>query len=142
MRGLDGRTYIVTGAASGIGRATAARLLEEGARGDGGRRRASPRRRPAVRGPSGRWAFTHTDVTDEDSVAALVRAATEFGGALDGLVNAAGVAGGGPVHMLPADGVGPRHRGQPDRHLPHGQARDRADARPADRAPTGSAARW
>ena len=32
MRGLDGRTYIVTGAASGIGRATAARLLDEGAR--------------------------------------------------------------------------------------------------------------
>ena len=32
MRGLDDRTYIVTGAASGIGRATAARLLEEGAR--------------------------------------------------------------------------------------------------------------
>ncbi len=31
MRGLDGRTYIVTGAASGIGRATAARLLGEGA---------------------------------------------------------------------------------------------------------------
>ena len=32
MRGLDGRTYIVTGAASGIGRASAARLLDEGAR--------------------------------------------------------------------------------------------------------------
>ena len=31
MRGLSGRTYIVTGAASGIGRATAARLAEEGA---------------------------------------------------------------------------------------------------------------
>ena len=32
MHGLGGRTYIVTGAASGIGRATAARLLDEGAR--------------------------------------------------------------------------------------------------------------
>ena len=32
MRGLEGRTYIVTGAASGIGRATADRLLDEGAR--------------------------------------------------------------------------------------------------------------
>ena len=31
MRGLGGRTYIVTGAASGIGHATAARLLDEGA---------------------------------------------------------------------------------------------------------------
>src|SRR5579872_4622597 len=31
MRGLEGRTYIVTGAASGIGLATASRLLDEGA---------------------------------------------------------------------------------------------------------------
>jgi NAD(P)-dependent dehydrogenase (short-subunit alcohol dehydrogenase family) len=31
-----------------------------------------------------------------------VRAAVSFGGSVDGLVNAAGVAGGGPVHMLPA----------------------------------------
>ena len=32
MRGLEGRTYIVTGAASGIGLATAGRLLAEGSR--------------------------------------------------------------------------------------------------------------
>jgi len=31
----------------------------------------------------------------------MVRAAVEFGGSLSGLVNAAGVASGGPVHMLP-----------------------------------------
>ena len=30
MRGLEGKNVIVTGAASGIGRATARRLLEEG----------------------------------------------------------------------------------------------------------------
>ncbi len=101
MRGLDDRTYIVTGAASGIGRATAARLLEEGARVMGADV-APPPDKGGGSGTEGRWAFTHTDVTDESSVAALVRAATEFGGALDGLVNAAGVAGGGPVHMLPA----------------------------------------
>jgi NAD(P)-dependent dehydrogenase (short-subunit alcohol dehydrogenase family) len=104
MRGLDGRTYIVTGAASGIGWATAARLLDEGARvvgadlapagdvpglGKGG-------------GHKGRWLFTHVDVADENSVMGLVRAAVDFGGTVDGLVNAAGVAGGGPVHMLPA----------------------------------------
>jgi len=29
MDGLAGRTYVVTGAASGIGRATAARLVDE-----------------------------------------------------------------------------------------------------------------
>jgi NAD(P)-dependent dehydrogenase (short-subunit alcohol dehydrogenase family) len=54
-------------------------------------------------GRDGQWAFSQVDVTDEGSVEALVRAAVNFGGAVDGLVNAAGVAGGGPVHMLPAD---------------------------------------
>ena len=103
MRGLGGRTYIVTGAASGIGRATAARLLDEGARVDGSRPRRPPDDVAEGKDESGRWAFTHVDVTDEASVAALVRAAVAFGGGVDGLVNAAGVAGGGPVHMLPAD---------------------------------------
>ena len=46
---------------------------------------------------------THVDVADEGSVEALVAAAVDFGGGVDGLVNAAGVAGGGPVHMLPAE---------------------------------------
>jgi NAD(P)-dependent dehydrogenase (short-subunit alcohol dehydrogenase family) len=40
-------------------------------------------------------------VTDEAAVEALVAAGVALGGAVDGLVNAAGVAGGGPVHMLP-----------------------------------------
>jgi len=101
VRGLQGRTYIVTGAASGIGLATAARLLEEGARVMG----ADIAGPPPVPGPHGagdHWAFTHVDVTDEASVEQLVRAAVVFGGAVDGLVNAAGVAGGGPVHSLPS----------------------------------------
>jgi NAD(P)-dependent dehydrogenase (short-subunit alcohol dehydrogenase family) len=45
------------------------------------------------------WDFTRTDVTDEAAVEALVRAAVGLGGGVDGLVNAAGVAGGGPVHL-------------------------------------------
>ena len=101
MRGLNGRTYVVTGAASGIGRATAARLLEEGARVMGA----------DIAGPPGdlggadaaaRWAFSRVDVTDEGSVEELVQAAVAFGGSIDGLVDAAGVAGGGPVHLVPA----------------------------------------
>ena len=100
MRGLDGRTYIVTGAASGIGLATATRLLEEGARVVGSD--VAPRPHPVPSAPD-RWRFRAADVTDEASVAALVESAVDFGGAVDGLVNAAGVAGGGPVHLLPAE---------------------------------------
>jgi NAD(P)-dependent dehydrogenase (short-subunit alcohol dehydrogenase family) len=97
MRGLEGRTYIVTGAASGIGLATAARLLAEGSRVVGADLAPAPDA-PA----DGDWLFQHVDVADEESVATLVQEAVAFGGSLEGLVNAAGVAGGGPVHMLPA----------------------------------------
>ena len=93
MRGLRGRTYIVTGAASGIGRATAARLVEEGALVMGA---------DVTDPPAGDdWAFTRTDVTDEDAVAHLVAEAVTLGGVVDGVVTAAGVAGGGAVHMVP-----------------------------------------
>ena len=101
MRGLKGRTYIVTGAASGIGRATALRLLDEGARVMGADRADAPQLEPSP--ADGAWAFSPVDVADEGSVERLVAAAVAFGGAIDGLVNAAGVAGGGPVHMLPAN---------------------------------------
>lgn len=101
MRGLDGRTYIVTGAASGIGRATAARLLEEGASVMGADVTDEPAAAPGDVSEGARWSFARTDVTDEAAVEALVGATVEWGGALDGLVNAAGVASGGPVHMLP-----------------------------------------
>jgi NAD(P)-dependent dehydrogenase (short-subunit alcohol dehydrogenase family) len=86
MTHFAGKTVIVTGAASGIGRATAARLREHGATvvgldvADGADRRV--------------------DVTDEDAVAAVVDDVTDTHGRLDGLVHAAGMAGGGPVHLL------------------------------------------
>ena len=101
MRGLDGRTYIVTGAASGIGRATAARLLDEGASVMGADLTDEPGAAPGPVAKGAHWSFTRCDVTDEAAVEALVGAAVQLGGAVDGLVNAAGVAGGGPVHMLP-----------------------------------------
>jgi len=102
MRGLGGRTYIVTGAASGIGRATASRLLDEGALVMGADLHAPPDDVPEGKDEAGRWAFTRVDVTDESSVDETVRAAVAFGGAVDGVLHAAGVAGGGPVHLLAA----------------------------------------
>ncbi len=104
MNGLADRCFIVTGAASGIGQACAARLLDEGSAvlgadvvgidgppaGDG-------------RTPRGAWSSSVVDVTDEASVRDMVTAAVALGGRVDGLVNAAGVAGGGPVHTLAAE---------------------------------------
>ena len=79
MRGLAGKNVIVTGAASGIGRACAARLLEEGASVMGGDL-APPPDVPTAPAGQGAWAFTPVDVTDEASVVHLVdEAARAFG---------------------------------------------------------------
>ena len=99
MRGLAGKNVIVTGAASGIGRACAARLLEEGASVMGADV-APVGGAPAEPSGGSGWAFTAVDVTDEASVVHLVEEAARAFGRVDGLVNAAGVAGGGAVHMV------------------------------------------
>jgi len=103
MRGLAGRTVIVTGAASGIGRATAARLLEEGANVMGAdvTEATAPPADPAATPGGGSWAASHCDVTDEASVRDLVAATVAAFGRVDGLFTAAGVAGAGAVHQLP-----------------------------------------
>jgi NAD(P)-dependent dehydrogenase (short-subunit alcohol dehydrogenase family) len=84
MARFDGRTFVVTGAASGIGEATARRLRDEGAHVLG----------CDVAAADG---VDTVDVTDESAVDALFGA---IDGRLDGVVHAAGVAGGGPVHLL------------------------------------------
>jgi NAD(P)-dependent dehydrogenase (short-subunit alcohol dehydrogenase family) len=93
---FDGRTVVVTGAASGIGLASARRLLDEGAAVVG----ADLAEAPAEIAGHETWLFRQVDVTDEDAVSAVIGAAVERFGRLDGVVHAAGIAGGGPVHML------------------------------------------
>jgi NAD(P)-dependent dehydrogenase (short-subunit alcohol dehydrogenase family) len=97
MGSQTGRTIIVTGSSSGIGRACAERLLADGASVVGADR-VEPSGQPG--GGSASWSFSLTDVADEASVAALVDQAKEVSGRVDGIVNAAGVASGGPVHLL------------------------------------------
>ncbi|MEO5874906.1 MAG: SDR family NAD(P)-dependent oxidoreductase [Streptosporangiaceae bacterium] len=90
MDRFTGKTVLVTGAASGIGRATAARLLEEGATVVGAD--LAKEEDPL----SGAYEFRQVDVTDEAAVAEAVR----VDGRLDGVMHAAGIAGGGPAHLL------------------------------------------
>ena len=102
MRGLAGKYVIVTGAASGIGRATARRLLEEGADVLGADLPEADAAPDLADAGDGTWTYATMDVADEASVAAVVDDAAATWGRIDGLVNAAGVAGGGPVHLLDA----------------------------------------
>ncbi len=90
MARLDGKVALVTGAASGIGAACTERFAAEGAKVVG---------LDLHEGPDVRVA----DVTDESAVAAVVDAAVAEHGRLDVVVNAAGVVGGGPVHLMEAN---------------------------------------
>jgi NAD(P)-dependent dehydrogenase (short-subunit alcohol dehydrogenase family) len=94
---LEGKIAVITGAASGIGEATAIRFVEEGARiivsdvqVDAGQAVAD-RLGDAAR-------FIATDVTDEAQVAAAVDLAMSTWGRLDCMFNNAGVVGAvGPI---------------------------------------------
>jgi NAD(P)-dependent dehydrogenase (short-subunit alcohol dehydrogenase family) len=90
---FDGRVIVVTGAASGIGAATVARLRSEGATVVGADVHDQP---PAADG----WIPVRADVTDESAVAEVIGRATAGGGRLDGVLTAAGIASGGPVHVV------------------------------------------
>jgi len=87
---LEGRVAVVTGGSSGIGAATVARFLEEGAR-----VLVADLHEPEA---TAYVAFAQTDVSREEDVAAAVdQAVAELGG-LDVMVNNAGILGAiGPI---------------------------------------------
>jgi NAD(P)-dependent dehydrogenase (short-subunit alcohol dehydrogenase family) len=99
------RVGVVTGGASGIGRATVERFLAEGwsvvaadLNAENGARLLSDLEDG---GHKGRITFVRADVSVEDDVAAAVRAAAERYGRLDCMVNNAGVGGAfGPITEL------------------------------------------
>src|ERR1700694_667714 len=91
MSRLSGRVAVVTGAASGIGLASAERLASEGATVVG-----------IDLAKAGEPSYA-VDVRDETAVAATIAAIAQRFGRIDIVVNAAGVAGGGPVHVVSGD---------------------------------------
>ena len=101
---LDEKAILITGAASGIGRATAAEASAEGARlllAD-----VNDEQGEAVAAEIGEGAsYVHCDVTDEASVEAAVAATVSTLGRLDGAFNCAGILGSlGNVGELGLDG--------------------------------------
>jgi NAD(P)-dependent dehydrogenase (short-subunit alcohol dehydrogenase family) len=96
MGRVDGKAVVLTGGASGIGRASAKALAAEGAAiviGDVEERGADVA--AEIRDAGGHATFIRTDVSSWDDVAALVRGAVEEEGRLDVIVNNVGVAIGG-----------------------------------------------
>jgi NAD(P)-dependent dehydrogenase (short-subunit alcohol dehydrogenase family) len=87
MERLAGMVALITGAASGLGEACAERFVAEGAN---------------VVGLDLKGADLDVDVREEGAVGAAIGEVLARHGRLDVVLNAAGVAGGGPVHQLGA----------------------------------------
>lgn len=85
---FSGKTIVVTGAASGIGRATASRITREGGRVVAVDISAEKLEEFAQQAPAGSVVAVAADVTKQDDLDRVIAAA---GGKIDGLANVAGV---------------------------------------------------
>jgi len=98
---IENKVVVITGASSGIGRATAKLLAERGAFVVLGARRLEPLRTVAdeILASGGRVALKQTDVRQRADLDALMSLAVNEGGKLDVIVNNAGV---GPISRFDA----------------------------------------
>ena len=98
-RELEGKVALVTGASSGIGRAVALRFAEEGALVTlvGRARPALSEIAAEIKAGGGEGFAVVADVTDERDAERVVRETIDDFGALDVLVNAAGILANGTV---------------------------------------------
>ena len=102
---LEGKVAVITGAASGIGAATAKTYVDHGARvvlGD--IQDEAGESMAAALGGAGHAIFRHCNVTNEAEVEALVKAAVAEFGKIDIIFNCAGMVGAlGPMSTTPAE---------------------------------------
>jgi len=92
---LEGKSIIITGGSTGIGRATAERCAEEGAAvviADINKGEAQLTC-DVIKEHGGNVMFVETDVTDASAVKAMIEATVETHGTLDGAFNNAGIEG-------------------------------------------------
>ncbi len=102
---LKGKTVVVTGASSGVGRATAIALAQHGANLVLAARREQALNEVAneCEELGGKAMVVVTDVTDATAVKRLAQAAHEFGSKIDVWVNNAGVLAAGPFEETPIE---------------------------------------
>lgn len=101
---LNGKTVFVTGAARGIGAECARRTAAKGAKVVlAGLEPEELERVAADCGPDAIW--FEVDVTDSESLQAAVDATVERNGGIDVVISNAGVAGGGPIRLVPGEAI-------------------------------------
>ncbi len=103
---LAGKTALVTGASSGIGRGVAIAFASHGARvavnyPDAGQQAAADEVCEVIRAAGGQAVAVMADVSQEDQVASMVAKVAEAFGDVDILVNNAGIAHTAPLEEIP-----------------------------------------
>lgn len=100
---LAGKVMMVTGASSGIGLACAERFVREGAVVHGFDVSEKPAAWAALEKDAPGSSFVVGDVRDEAAQKAWAADVKSAHGRIDSIVTAAGVASGGPVHLIPTE---------------------------------------